>query len=420
MGSLVYMHRARHRYVYQPPALWTEKVDALCQKLQLNRAVRLLESGYVKMPMVIGHLKPIILIPVGLLAGMPAGQVEAVLLHELAHIRRHDYVVNFMQTIAETVFFFNPGLLWISSLLRDERENCCDDIALSQTKNKKEFVQALISFKEHALYGANYQVAFPGKKNHLLNRVSRILHNKNKPFGPGEKAFFMVGVLILSVIVATAAVAEVRTMAYIHTKMHHSFASEKIAVPVKTTKQVTVRSTRYITHIARPVVPTEMTDVLPPMPKAVPPSPPDKLTDQQRALIDQEQAKKDQEQARLDMIQAKKDQAQALRDQEQAKKDEEQAKKEQQDIKNQQNIEQAKRNEEQAKRNAEQAQKNEMQDIRNQEQAKRNQEQTERNKEQVRLNELQAQKNEEQAKRNEEQNTRNQELARKNQVSVQD
>jgi bla regulator protein blaR1 len=415
MGSLVYIHRARHRYIYQPPGMWTDKVDALCQKLQLNRAVQLLESGYVKMPMVIGHLKPIILIPVGLLAGMPAGQVEAVLLHELAHIRRHDYMVNFMQTIAETVFFFNPGLLWISSLLRDERENCCDDIALSQTKNKKEFVQALISFKEHALYGANYQVAFPGKKNHLLNRVSRILHNRNKPFGPGEKAFFMVGVLILSVIVATAAVAEVRTMAF-HPKAHHPFVytSGKLAVPAKTVNPVIARHIRYNSHIIKPAPPAEMTDMAPPTPVTMPPSAqqpsPDKLTDEQQALIDQANAKKDQEQARLDQIQAKKDQAQAVRDQEQARKDEEQAKKEQEEMRRQQ-LQQE--NAEQAKRNAEQAHKNEAQDIRNQEQAKRNAEQADRNNQQVQLNELQSRKNEEQAKRNEEQNVRNQEQARK-------
>jgi bla regulator protein BlaR1 len=432
MGSLVYIHRARHRYVYQPPAVWADKVDALCKKLQLSRAVQLLESGYVKMPMVIGHLKPIILIPVGLLAGMPAGQIEAVLLHELAHIRRHDYVVNFMQTIAETVFFFNPGLLWISSLLRDERENCCDDIALSQTKNKKEFVQALISFKEHALYGApdsyrDYQVAFPGKKNHLLNRVSRILHNKNKPFGPGEKAFFMAGVLILSVIVATAAVAEVHTMTHNHTRTHHPFVyvSDKIVSPEKTAKPVITRHIRYNAHI---LTPSEVAakDIMPQAPVTIPAPPqqssPDKLTDQQQAQIDQAEAKKDQEQARLDQIQAKKDQEQALRDQEQARKDQEEGKKDQEDArrqKDQQNIEQAKRDEEQARLNAEQAKKNEVQDVRNQEQAKRNQEQAERNKDQVQRNELQARKNEEQAKRNEEQNVRNQEQAKKSQVSVQ-
>ncbi len=402
MGSLVYIHRARHRYVYQPPAIWTDKVDALCQKLQLNRAVQLLESGYVKMPIVIGHLKPIILIPVGLLAGMPAGQVEAVLLHELAHIRRHDYVVNFMQTIAETVFFFNPGLLWISSLLRDERENCCDDIALSQTKNKKEFVQALISFKEHALYGANYQVAFPGKKNHLLNRVSRILHNKNKPFGPGEKAFFMAGVLILSVIVATAAVAEVRTMAYIHTNIHHPFVyvSDKIVSPEKTAKPVMARHIRYNAHILTPGV-VAAKDIMPPAPVTIPAphqqSSPDKLTDQQQAQIDQAEAKKDQEQARLDQVQAKKDQAQALRDQEQAHKDQEDAKKDQEAARNE---EQAKRNEEQVQRNQEQDRLNKIQEKKNAEQAVRNEEQAKRNAEQEIRNAEQVKKNEEQAKKN--------------------
>ena len=111
------------------------------------------------MPVVIGHLKPVILIPLGCLAGLPADQVEAILLHELAHIRRSDYFVNFLQNITESIFFFNPGLLWISSLIKEERENCCDDIALEQTKNKRGLVQALISFKEQELYGSGSALA---------------------------------------------------------------------------------------------------------------------------------------------------------------------------------------------------------------------------------------------------------------------
>jgi bla regulator protein blaR1 len=227
MGSAIYINRARHRFIYQPSDAWKAKVNILCEKLQLKRAVQLLESGYVNVPMVIGHLKPVILIPIGLLAGLPAGQVEAVLLHELAHIRRNDYVVNCLQTIVETVFFFNPGLLWISSVLRDERENCCDDIALSQTKNKKEFVQALISFKEYALERKSYAVNFPGNKNGLLNRASRILYNKNKPLGTGEKAFFLAGILVLSIIAATASLAQMHTANYEHRLNSLLYSSHK-------------------------------------------------------------------------------------------------------------------------------------------------------------------------------------------------
>jgi bla regulator protein BlaR1 len=210
ISCLVYNQRIRNYQVYQPSAYWVNKVNDFSAKLKLSKAVKLLQSGYVKVPVVIGHLKPVILIPVGLLAGLPAEQVEAILLHELAHIKRNDYFVNFLQNIAEAVFFFNPGLLWISSLLKEERENCCDDIALQQTNNKMELVQALISFKEHELYGSAYATAFPGKKNYLMRRVVRILHNKNKALGIGEKIFLTVSILLLGLVVTTAAVARIK------------------------------------------------------------------------------------------------------------------------------------------------------------------------------------------------------------------
>ena len=209
--GLVYLQKAKHRNTHVT-ADWHERLVLLCSKLHINKSIRLLESARVKVPMVIGHLKPVILMPAGLLTGLPVEQLEAVLLHELAHIRRHDYIVNLLQTLCETVYFFNPGLLWISGLLRDEREHCCDDIALGQTGNKKEFIQALISFKEYAMYSHASAVAFPGKKNQLLQRVSRIINNKNQPLGTGEKVFFIAGVVLLTAILSTAAITQLRSM----------------------------------------------------------------------------------------------------------------------------------------------------------------------------------------------------------------
>jgi bla regulator protein BlaR1 len=388
MGSLVYIHRAKNKYTFPPAAYWTDRVEVLCEKLQLKRGVRLLESSFVKVPMVIGHLKPVILIPVGLLAGLPAEQVEAVLLHELAHIRRHDYFVNFLQTIAETVFFFNPGLLWISSLLRDERENCCDDITLAQTKNKTGFVQALISFKEHALYGSNNAVAFPGKKNHLLQRVTRILNNKNKTLGPAEKVFFMAGIIILSAIVATAAIAQIKTGELSLAKVKHSITyyekhititpdsaeAEEPEVWHETTKHPVAKPATAV-----PAVQTDPSDMAPPV--NVPTPPPvntDKANEaqdnqqakeqlereKQQAVRDKEQAIRDQEQARLQQDQAVRDQDQARRDQEQAARDQEQAKRDQQ---------QALRDQDQAKRDQAEAKKQQEQDKKQRDQDKNNQ-----------------------------------------------
>ena len=408
MGSLVYIHRARHRFVYQPSEYWADKVEGLCHKLQLNRAVKLLESGYVKMPMVIGHLKPIVLVPMGLIAGLPAGQVEAILLHELAHIRRHDYVVNLVQTIAETIFCFNPGLLWISSVLRDERENCCDDIALAQTKNKKEFVQALISFKEHAMYGTRYQVAFPGRKNHLLNRVSRIIGNKNPAFGLSEKASFIAGLLILVTMITTAAITGSRHVRHVNNLQNRSTvqAALKTGDRQKTGKVVNSFTRKvHISHTVKPdTIPAAENDSLSfvAAEKSADRVQPivaadiktqataaqqdrkaraeDPAAEKLQADRDREQAKKDQVQAVIDQEQARRDQAEAIKDREGALKDQEQAR----------------RDEVQAHSNQDQVRLNQLQ-------AEKNAEQDARNSEQSKLNEIQAGKNREQEEKNDEQ-----------------
>jgi beta-lactamase regulating signal transducer with metallopeptidase domain len=92
--------------------------------------VRLLESALVRVPTVIGWLRPAILLPLGFATGLTTDQVAAVLAHELAHIRRHDYLINLLQVLVETLFFYHPAVWYISRRIRAERENCCDDMAL--------------------------------------------------------------------------------------------------------------------------------------------------------------------------------------------------------------------------------------------------------------------------------------------------
>ena len=85
----------------------------------------------VDVPTVIGWLRPVVLVPASALAGMTPQQLEAILAHELAHIRRHDYLVNLLQTLVETLLFYHPAVWWLSRRIRIERENCCDDLAVS-------------------------------------------------------------------------------------------------------------------------------------------------------------------------------------------------------------------------------------------------------------------------------------------------
>lgn len=198
-GDLRQVYRVRNYQTISPPEIWQKRVSELQASLRIKRSVKLLESRLVTIPSVTGFFKPVILVPVGLLNNIPQDQVEAILLHELAHIRRSDYAVNLMQTFIEILFFFNPGILWISSLLKDERENCCDDLAIGVTNNKKEFVNALISFQEYNLNTQSFALQFGDQKMKLADRAKRILFNTNKMLSTREK-YFLSACVAMSVI----------------------------------------------------------------------------------------------------------------------------------------------------------------------------------------------------------------------------
>lgn len=185
--------------IFEAGKYWENKVYELSKKLEIAEKVRILQSGLAKVPMVAGHFKPIILVPLGLLNGLSMLEVEAILCHELAHVKRRDYLVNFFQSLIETIFFFNPAVLWLSNLIKEERENCCDDLALSCTQNKKEYIKALIACEEYKNNNPELAMSITGRKNQLLGRVSRMIYNKSTSLNLMEKVV-LTGLLIFSVI----------------------------------------------------------------------------------------------------------------------------------------------------------------------------------------------------------------------------
>ncbi|HTS44089.1 MAG TPA: M56 family metallopeptidase [Puia sp.] len=202
LSNLVYIQKVRHSKTHEPSSDWKLKMQKLARRLGIKKQVMLLESEIVKTPVMVGFLKPVILFPFSMLSQLPPEQVEAVLLHELAHIKRKDYFVNLLQNLAEIVFFFNPAVLWISSLIRDERENCCDDMAIRQTKSKEKFIHALVAFQEYNL-SSEYSLAFKGQKNHLLNRIKRIINHSNQTLNTMEK-IFLTGCLLTMTFLTVA------------------------------------------------------------------------------------------------------------------------------------------------------------------------------------------------------------------------
>jgi beta-lactamase regulating signal transducer with metallopeptidase domain len=129
--SCVSVRRFRRRGVCYAPDAWQREVERLTSRLRISKSVRLLESCLAESPTVIGHVRPLILMPLGMLAGLSPDQIESILLHELAHIQRHDYLINTLQRYGEGLLFYHPAVWWISAVIRREREYCCDDLAVS-------------------------------------------------------------------------------------------------------------------------------------------------------------------------------------------------------------------------------------------------------------------------------------------------
>ena len=172
--------RLRRRGVCCASDLWQRELVRLSAWLRVSRPVVLLESCVADTPMVLGHFRPVILLPVGLLAGMPAKQIEAILLHELAHIRRYDYLLNALQRLVQGLLFYHPAVWWISRVIRTERENCCDDVVVAMTGNAHEYAVALAALEQTRSTGRAPAIAAKG--GNLVKRIRRLLYPKG-PYG---------------------------------------------------------------------------------------------------------------------------------------------------------------------------------------------------------------------------------------------
>jgi uncharacterized protein involved in exopolysaccharide biosynthesis/beta-lactamase regulating signal transducer with metallopeptidase domain len=152
---------------------WLECLDDLRCRLEISRPVVLLQSALVEVPTVIGWLRPVILLPAATLTGLTPGQLQAILAHELAHVRRFDYLVNAGQCVIETLLFYHPVVWWISRCVREERENCCDDLVVKVCADRLTYARALATLEEFRTDIPD--LAFAASGGSLLNRIRRLL-----------------------------------------------------------------------------------------------------------------------------------------------------------------------------------------------------------------------------------------------------
>ena len=167
--SAAALRRSRHAPVLTE---WQQTLDRLIERMHVSRRVRLLPTDRVDSPSVIGWLRPVILAPVGVLCGLAPEQVEALLAHELAHVRRHDYLVNVLQGIAESLLFYHPAVWWISNQIRAEREHCCDDLAVAASGDVLVYARALAELE--SMRPAHFKAALSANDGSLLRRIQRL------------------------------------------------------------------------------------------------------------------------------------------------------------------------------------------------------------------------------------------------------
>ncbi len=184
-------------------------VQKMSKLLGIKKEVYLYFSEIIHSPVTIGFLKPIILLPVASLNHLTLPQAEAVLLHELAHIRRYDYLLNIFINIAHTLLYFNPFLKLFVRTAESSREESCDQIVLQFGYDKVSYASALLQLEKAAIYGRLFTIAATGK-SHLLQRIEKIagLTPKNSPIKVSHIAGFFAAIFFAFFLKALLTVSQ--------------------------------------------------------------------------------------------------------------------------------------------------------------------------------------------------------------------
>lgn len=197
LNGWAYVQRLRLSNATSLTTRWQEQLQLLAAKIGVTAPVQLVESALVQVPAVIGRLRPIILLPACALTGLSKEQLEAVIIHELAHIRRYDYFVNLFQAIVETLLFYHPATWWVSRKIRIERENACDDLAVAVCGDRLLYARALTTLERLRNISVP-ELAMAADGGRLLDRIRRLL---DPPAPPANK---LAGPLAAAMVLASS------------------------------------------------------------------------------------------------------------------------------------------------------------------------------------------------------------------------
>ena len=205
IGGWLHVHRLQRHGLTPLPDPLQRMGERLLQQRGIRRLVQFAQSTLVEVPTVVGYLQPVILLPASASTGLSMQQLELILIHELAHIRRHDYVVNLIQVVIEAILFYHPGVWWVSGKIRSERENCCDDAAIALSGDRSNYIQALVLLEEQR----SPAVVLAANGGSLLLRVKRLLGQPQAESSCRTASAWLAGLLTIAIVAAALAVNDV-------------------------------------------------------------------------------------------------------------------------------------------------------------------------------------------------------------------
>ena len=210
IGGWRMIERLRRSALVEAPQAVRANFARLCQQLGLTRHVSLRISEHVQGPFAIGIVRSLIILPASALMALSPEQLEAVLAHELAHVRRADYLWNLIQTTVETLFFFHPAVWWLGRRLRQQRELCCDDVAIQSCADPLIYATALLRLEERRRQHLSLAMALDGNRpsSGLRVRIARVLGETSGEKGPRELAPLPFAAILTVVLLALLTVPQ--------------------------------------------------------------------------------------------------------------------------------------------------------------------------------------------------------------------
>lgn len=199
-----YVYLVSNKRLMAPPLELQSFASKVALQIGLRKKISVWISHYIDVPATIGFLKPIILIPFASLNNLSGEQLEAIILHELSHIKRNDYFVNILVSVIETILFFNPFVVLLSKAIKRERENCCDDFVLQYQYDPHSYASALLRLEQSRVNTLKLAIGAVSGKKQLLSRIKRITNGQAvvKQFNYGQR---LLALLFITAVICSIA-----------------------------------------------------------------------------------------------------------------------------------------------------------------------------------------------------------------------